>query len=535
MPHRAAYTQSRIRIKRPAFLFLLLFCASLDARAEQSLAGSTVVVYNKNVPESVELAKFYSDQRGIARDHLVGLSCSGDEEISREEYDTKIANPLREVFQARRWWTLRSTADHKQTVSATLVHFVAVIKGVPLKIRPAEKYPGDVAGPGPIANRNEASVDSELSVLGLFSPQISGEKSNPYFQSFRPIGEFENPVLLLVCRLDAPRAETVRRMIVDSITTEKNGLCGRAYVDGAHNSAGGAFALGDQWLAAIVDQLRGAGVPLVYENSPDLFPEAYPMTDCALYYGWYANGVTGPFARPDFHFLPGAIAVHIHSFSASTLRDANANWVGPLLEKGAAASIGNVYEPYLQLTPHLDIFNDRLLHGFTFAESAYMSAHVLSWMWVMVGDPLYRPYASWLQINPSPESGAAANDWKQYHEFAVKNITHPRAEFRKSAVETAVSSHNCPMLEDVALMEIRDGDLAAGSEHLETARKCYRNSDDVLRVTIEEADAWRKQNNSARAVELLHNALGNAPDAPAAPLLRKIEEDIRASAAEPPH
>src|SRR5439155_2095229 len=90
-------------------------------------------------------------------DHLVGLSCSGDEEISREEYDTKIANPLREVFQARRWWTLRSTADHKQTVSATLVHFVAVIKGVPLKIRPAEKYPGDVAGPGPIRSEEHTS------------------------------------------------------------------------------------------------------------------------------------------------------------------------------------------------------------------------------------------------------------------------------------------------------------------------------------------------------------------------------------------
>src|SRR5207302_6965128 len=106
---------------------------------------------------------------------------------------------------------------------------------------------------------------------------------------------------------------------------------------------------------------------------PALFPEAYPMTDCALYYGWYAGTVAGPFTQPDFRFLPGAVAVHIHSFSANTLRDPNANWVGPLVAKGAAASLGNVYEPYLQLTSHLDIFNDRLLHGFTFAESAYMS------------------------------------------------------------------------------------------------------------------------------------------------------------------
>ena len=89
--------------------------------------------------------------------------------------------------------------------------------------------------------------------------------------------------------------------------------------------------------------------------------------------------------------------------------------------KGAAASIGNVYEPYLQFTAQLDIFNDRLLHGFTFAESAYMSMRVLSWMSVMVGDPLYRPYASWLQI----ESGKTTGDWQAYHEFATKNAAPP--------------------------------------------------------------------------------------------------------------
>src|SRR5439155_22269623 len=79
------------------------------AAAEQSLAGSTIVVYNRNVPESVGLAKFYAEQRGIARDHLIGLDCSGEEEISREEYDKTIANPLRETFKNRRWWTLQST------------------------------------------------------------------------------------------------------------------------------------------------------------------------------------------------------------------------------------------------------------------------------------------------------------------------------------------------------------------------------------------------------------------------------------------
>jgi len=231
-------------------------------------------------------------------------------------------------------------------VTASTIHFVAVIKGVLLKIRATAAYPGDVPGPGPIGNRNEASVDSELTVLPFFSHQISGEIPNPYFQKFHAIGDLENATLLLVCRLDAPTAATVRGMIVDAIAAEKNGLWGRAYVDGGHNTGAG-MGLGDQWLAEITGQLHKVGVPVVYDDKPAIFPEGYPMTDCALYYGWYAGAVAGPFTRPDFRFVPGAVAVHIHSFSASTLRDPNANWVAPLVSKGGAASMGNVYEPYL--------------------------------------------------------------------------------------------------------------------------------------------------------------------------------------------
>src|SRR5437016_3331000 len=370
---------------RPFLLLFVLLLLNAPA-AEQPLAQSTIVLYNKTVPDSVELAKFYAQQRAIAPDHLIGLTCSTEEEINREEYDTTIADPLREIFKQRHWWTLREAPLQAPVVTASTIHFVATIKGVPLKIRSTTAYRGDQPGFGQPGSRNEASVDSELAVLGLYSRQISGPIPNPYFQSFRAISDFDkNATLLLVSRLDAPTAATVRGMIVDSIATEKSGLWGRAYVDGAHKTGAG-FAAGDEWLAEVTTQLHKVGIPVVYDDMPAIFPGAYPMTDCAVYYGWYADNVAGPFIRLDFRFVPGAIAVHIHSFSASTLRDANANWVAPLVSKGAAASLGNVYEPYLELTSHLDIFNDRLLHGFTFAESAYMSIRALSWMSVMVCD-----------------------------------------------------------------------------------------------------------------------------------------------------
>jgi uncharacterized protein (TIGR03790 family) len=147
---------------------------------------------------------------------------------------------LRKIFQQRQWWHLHETPDGEKRVQTLGIHFVALIRGMPLKIRPvATPYQGDTPGGGPIQSRNEASVDSELSVLGLFTRQISGMVPNPYFQGFRPIAEVTAAPLLLVTRLDAPESATVRRMIVDAIEVEKNGLWGRAFVDGSHETSGG--------------------------------------------------------------------------------------------------------------------------------------------------------------------------------------------------------------------------------------------------------------------------------------------------------
>src|SRR2546423_2810900 len=226
-------------MKLRPLLFFLFASVAISAFAEKPLAPATIVVFNQDVPESVELAKFYAQKRDIARDHLIGLSISKTEEISRDEYDTMIRDPLRATFKDRGWWKLNEPRGGPITVTSNSIRFVAVIKGVPLKIRPAAGYPGDKPGGPPVGNRNDASVDSEIAALGAFSEQLSGPLPNPYFQSYRAIAEVENSAVLLVCRLDAPQFATVRRMITDAVETEKTGLWGRAFVGSAHKSTGG--------------------------------------------------------------------------------------------------------------------------------------------------------------------------------------------------------------------------------------------------------------------------------------------------------
>lgn len=505
-----------------ALVLLFVIGLVIDGHAEEPLPPQTIVVFNKALPESVALAKFYAEKRGIARDHLLGLDCSQEEEISRAEYDTTIAEPLRQVFDEHGWWKVRQNAEGEKRIEALTIHFIALIKGVPLKIRATAAYPEDKPGAGPVESRNEASVDSELSALALFSPQISGAFTNRFFQSYKPIRDFADMPVLLVTRLDAPNATTVRHMIIDAIETEKTGLWGRAFVDAAHLSNSG-FQVGDTWISAIVDQLHKAGIPVIYEDTPAIFPDGYPVSDCSLYYGWYAGNIAGAFAQPRFKFVPGAIAAHIHSFSAATLRDANSGWTGPLLAQGAAASVGNVYEPYLELTAHLDILNDRLLHGFTFAESVYMSSRGLSWVGIAVGDPLYRPFVNWTQVDAKGASSKGAAVWRAYHEFAIKNNDAP--DFRAQARTFAGRTANAPMMEDLALMELREKSFAPAISALQQARADYSKREDIVRCVLEECDALRQSGKAKRAAELAHMVLRIVPDSPAAALLRKVEAD----------
>src|SRR5690242_10673913 len=159
-----------------ALILFSLGNGPLCADQDSDLAAATVVVYNRQAPDSVSLAYFYAKARQISFDHLVGLECSNEEEISREEYNQTIAEPLRKAFEERSWWNLPK--DGQSPVRANKIHFLALIRGVPLKIRAATPPPGEHVDNNQISSDNKASVDSELAVLGLPSTPIGGPATN---------------------------------------------------------------------------------------------------------------------------------------------------------------------------------------------------------------------------------------------------------------------------------------------------------------------------------------------------------------------
>jgi len=226
-------------------------------------------------------------------------------------------------------------------------------------------------------------------------------------------------------------------------------------------------------------------------------------------------------AREDFRFEPGAIAVHIHSFSAATLRDARANWAAPLLAHGAAATLGNVYEPYLDLTPHLDVFIDRLRNGFNFAESAYASEPMISWMETNVGDPLYRPFPDADQ--PALQSGLKPGiEYAAYRTGARIWYEKGRAVGEKQLDASARELQSGIVWEGLGLLQWSISDNEAARASFREAQACYGITEDGMRTVLHQVEILKAENKAAQARALAGKALGKYGAFHGAELLRAV-------------
>ena len=501
-----------------AFLAALFFLSggiALNAQAED-LPRETLVIYNSNDPDGPALAAYYASKRGIPADHVTSLDCPVTEEISRDDYDRTIAGPLREKFERRRWWDF-DKSNATRVVISNKIRFIALIRGIPLKIHAQNDYPGDQPDPrSPIGNTNAKAVDSELATLGFFRRQISGPLVNPYFRSTQSISRAD-PRLMLVARLDAPSADDVRRMINDSLATEQSGgLRGWTYLD-ARGTSDPAYKIGDDWLKNIDRKSLDLGRPAIIDLKEALFPRGYPMADAMLYFGWYSDHPDGVFLDPQFRFLPGAIGVHIYSWSGSTIREPPASWVTSIIDHGAAATLGNVYEPYLQLTPMLDLFHERLIFGMTFAESAYASLIGVSWMTTIIGDPLYRPFGS------GQDSVAVSAVWDELRNLFDQDRSQPInlvPDLNKRGTTN-------PLFFEVAGLVLEDRDESdAAIAAFESAYRGYGgNTPQGFRAVLDEAALLQKLNRKSELASLIHRAMGALTDPDQVLILSEYSEE----------
>jgi uncharacterized protein (TIGR03790 family) len=384
------------------FVWLSLVFVACRVLAADDAGRRVLIVYNAEEPESKPLADYYASKRGVPTNQICEIRVRNVDTITRREFNDQIREPILRFLTRNGLMTqeprmvddpMLGRVPSLETVD-NKISYVVLMYGVPLRLDNDSSLASSALPTNVPAQfkRTEASVESELSLLPWVNPRIIGWVANPFFESTPPFGPPLNRAMMLVGRLDGPDPSVVRRMIDDAIATEHYGLLGRAYFD-AQGIRDKGYAEGDNWIRTAYEALRDAGFECDFDGKPEVFNQDYPMTDVAVYAGWYASDVTGPFRREDFRFRHGAVAYHIHSWSAASVHTRTSYWVGPLLAKGAAVTMGNVHEPYLQYTPHVDVFFKRLLAGTPFLEAGYASQPVLSWQTTFDGDPLYRPFA----------------------------------------------------------------------------------------------------------------------------------------------
>ena len=380
-----------------------------------------LVIANKNSHKSIDTAKYYLSKRKIPPDNLVEVEVADKETCSRTDYNAEVVTPVRRYLEKNgsvrhiRCLVLMYgiplkvaspviRAEEKEEIRA-LKKRKNVLKNQLKKIgEENKKVRNDLKKELNEVNKKiaklgiqdqRASLDSEIALVFEKDYPLSGWIFNPYYLGFKnktlPI---KKEHVLMVSRLDGPDVKTVKRIIDDSIKTEEKGLSGIAYFDARWPDPGhkklSAYALYDRSIHLASGRVKKSRrLPVVLDEKQDLFkPGACP--DAALYCGWYslANYVDA------FQWKSGSIGYHIASSECSTLKQKNSNvWCKKMLEKGVAATIGPVSEPYVNAFPLPELFFGLLVDGnLTLAECYLISIPYLSWKMVLVGDPLYRPF-----------------------------------------------------------------------------------------------------------------------------------------------
>ncbi len=371
--------------------------SSLDSGA------SVVLVYNRSMPESRGVADHYAAARQVPADQIFGFDLPQGESMSREEFTTKLQQPLWKELRARKLLTYESPGSNgsnggttpKSRVVESKVRHIVLCYGVPLKITTDPASKENVENLPQELRRNEAAVDSELALLPMVDQNLplAGPFQNPLVMTTNRLAISPNNGVMIVGRIDGPTVDVAKGLVDKAIEAEKNGLWGVAYFD-TRSITNAGFKQADDMFNAGAELAHMYGFEVVKETSARTFSSATPLPDIALYFGWYDQSASGPFTNGMAQFRPGAVAYHLHSFSARNLRGVTqAWWAGPLLYSGATATIGFTEEPYLQTTPQMNGFIYRfVLLGFSFGEAAYASMPFLSWQITVIGDPLYRPF-----------------------------------------------------------------------------------------------------------------------------------------------
>lgn len=340
--------------------------------------GAVLILVNRNSAVSRSVAEYYSMKRRIPKGNVLALNTGEREEIDRAEYESRIAGPVKSELRKRG--------------PGSRIDVLVLTKGMPLKIR------GTRNG----MEADGASVDSELAGLPLLgrqgAPSLQGPRGNPYYGSQEAFSSARFG-MLLVTRLDGYTFADVRQMIDRSMEARDSGVV----VLDARSAT--LDSDGDLWLKRAANRLPQERVRADFTSQV-----AAGVKRVIAYASWGSNDSNRKTRDTKMEYLPGAIVTQYVSTDGRTFKEPPPGWEittwenraghfagspqslsADFIRQGATGVSGHVYEPYLGFTPRPDILLPAyIVEKRTLAEAFWSSIPAVSWMNVVVGDPLCR-------------------------------------------------------------------------------------------------------------------------------------------------
>lgn len=359
------------------FILKLLAVAATAAAAMAQTPDQVLVVVNRQSPASREIGEYYLKKRAVPLANLCTVNTAPTEKVSRAIYLKEIEAPIAAFLK-------------KNRLQEKILYVVTTI-GVPLIIN----------GDGDAMQSTISSVDSELTLLyqrmkGVVFP-IPGAVANPFFRQRDAPFQHPQVPIYLVTRLAAYDMAEMKGL-VDKALAARN--TGHFVIDLRANED----TPGNQWLRTAALLLPRERV--VQDETAKIVTGEKGVIG---YASWGSNDPDRKQRLLHFTWLPGGIATEFVSTDGRTFLKPPENWqlgswskdagwfagspqtlTADYIHEGATGASGQVYEPYLGYCPRPEFVLPAYYSGRTLAESFYMGIPGLSWMNIVIGDPLAR-------------------------------------------------------------------------------------------------------------------------------------------------
>jgi len=365
-----------------AFL-LTLFLPGTVVRAQSP--SQVLVVVNKRSVASREIGEYYIRKRGVPLANLCVIDTEARETVQRAVYAKEIEAPV---------GTFLRTHGLRESIL-----YIVLTTGVPIRIWTSN-------GRSDTQESDEASVDSELTLLyarlhGSAAP-LPGPFPNPFFQQRDT--PFRHPVfpMYLVTRLDAYTMADMKALVDRSLAAQTSAA-----------SKSGVYVVdlradettpGNQWLRTAALLLPKGRV--VEDETAKVVEN---VKNVIGYASWGSNDSDRKHRFLHLQWLPGAIATEFVSTDGRTFKQPPDTWdlgkwadkeswysgapqtlTADYIHEGASGASGQVDEPFLAFCPRPDFVLPAYNSGRNLAESFYLGIPALSWMNIVIGDPLMK-------------------------------------------------------------------------------------------------------------------------------------------------